>query len=168
MDLLFLDTETTGLDYFDQVIEIAICDIDGQAVFHSRCKPTVPIHPKAEQVHGISLESLADAPQWIDIEPKVLALLTDHKTIIFNSEYDLRLITQSSIAFGLNTLPWSLLETECAMIKAASIYGATNRHGTISLAKAVQRAGIPFTGPAHSALGDAATTAALWQAMQST
>ena len=63
---------------------------------------------------------------------------------------------------------WILdLDTQCTMYRAADVYGATNRYGTISLINADARAGIDFRGRAHSAVGDATTTALLWQAMLS-
>jgi len=61
---------------------------------------------------------------------------------------------------------WILgLDTECAMYRAADAFGATNQYGTISLINAAAAAGVEFQGKAHSAAGDAATTAELWRCM---
>ncbi len=95
--------------------------------------------------------------------------------VIFNSDFDTRLLEQTATAHTAGqgveaydaTVKWILdLDTQCAMYRAADVYGATNQYGTISLVNAVAAAGIEFQGLAHSAAGDAATTAALWRLME--
>lgn len=44
---LVLDTETTGLGEYAQIIEIAICDIWGTVLVNQRVRPSVPIDPAA-------------------------------------------------------------------------------------------------------------------------
>jgi hypothetical protein len=65
--LLLLDTETTGLAAVDQPIELAMCLYEvqgnGQSVrqidsYIGRRCPTVPINPRAQKVHGISIADL--------------------------------------------------------------------------------------------------------------
>jgi len=63
-DLVFLDTETTGLGDNAQAIEIAIVDADGAVIFESYCRPTVPVEPGAQAIHNIGAEKLEDAPSW--------------------------------------------------------------------------------------------------------
>jgi len=53
------------------------------------------------------------------------------------------------------------LETDVALYRAAHVFGATNRYGTIFLADAVFEARLCFEGQAHSALGDVLTTLAV-------
>ena len=38
-----MDTETTGLDYDDQIVEIAICDMDGNALLDTKVFTEKPI-----------------------------------------------------------------------------------------------------------------------------
>lgn len=172
---VFLDTETTGLDATAQLVEIAVVDESGNVLFESFCKPTVPVDPGAQAVHGIGAETLTSAPAWPEIAGQVQAALEGKIVVIFNSDFDTRILRQTADAHvnGLSVedydaaILWILqLKTECAMYRAASIYGATNRYGTISLVNAAAAAGIDFRGRAHSAAGDAATTAALWKAMK--
>jgi len=94
--------------------------------------------------------------------------------VIFNSDFDTRMLQQTATAHtqGMGredydaAVKWIVdLETVCAMYRAAKVYGATNQYGTISLINAAAVAGVEFQGRAHSAAGDAATTAALWRAM---
>ena len=165
MAIVFLDTETTGLDDNAQVVEIAVVDEDGNVLFESYCRPTVPVDPGAQAVHGIGSEELAGAPAWPEIFAQVRAVLEGNEVVIFNAEFDTRILAQTAAAHG-DPADWvGDLNTHCAMYRAADVYGATNRYGTISLVNAAYRAGIQFQGRAHSAAGDAATTAALWRKM---
>lgn len=169
-DWVALDTETTGLGETDQIVEIAIVASDGYPLLNERIRPGVGIAPEAQQVHGISMEALAQAPQWPDIASRVQQTLEDRKIIIFNAGFDLRMMCQTIEAFTdpymdnpESAAGWlTRLDVSCAMNAAAARLGATNAYGTISMADAVTLAGVEWQGPAHSALGDAMTTAALW------
>ena len=160
-DLAFLDTETTGLDYTDQVIEIAIVDGTGDVLVDLRLKPSVAIHERAEEVHGISLTDLTDCPSWPDVEDTIKAALMGRKVVIYNAAFDIRMMKQTAAAFECDNAWIDNLITDCAMAGAVRRYGATNQYGTISLANAVSRSGCGWHGKAHSALGDALTTLAL-------
>jgi DNA polymerase III epsilon subunit-like protein len=164
-DLVFLDTETTGLGDDSQVVEIAIVDAAGSVIFESYCRPTVPVEPEAQAIHNIGAEKLEDAPSWLAIAAQVRAALEGKTVVIFNSDFDMRILSQTATAHGDQALWLGSLETKCAMYAAADEYGATNDYGTISLANAAATAGVEFQGRAHSAAGDAATTALLWRAM---
>ena len=173
-EYVFLDTETTGLDDSAQVVEIAIVDDTGAVLFESLVKPTVPVDPEAAAIHGIGPDSLATAPAWPEIAAQVREALEGKTVVIFNADFDTRILQQTATAHADGLGPdgydqavrWILdLDTQCAMYRAAEIYGATNQYGTISLINAAARARVDFRGRAHSAAGDAATTAALWRVM---
>ena len=159
--LVFLDTETTGLDTGAQIIEIAIIDGTGDVIVDLRLKPSVPIDERAQAVHGISIEDLADFPQWPEVEPAIKEALIGKKVVIYNADFDTRLLRQTATAFARDTEWIDNLVTDCAMAGAVRRYGATNLYGTISLANAVSRSGCGWHGKEHSALGDAMTTLAL-------
>mgnify|MGYP003407801505 FL=1 len=159
-DVLVLDTESTGLDYSDQVVEIAIVDVRGQVLLDTRLRPTVPVGQGAQNIHGISAEQLINAPTWSDIAQQLCKILEGRKVIAFNSSFDSRLLQQTAKANADDYWAWNV-DHECAMDLAALAFGATNRYGSISLNSAVDKAGIEWKGEAHSALGDALTTLAL-------
>lgn len=166
-DAVILDTETTGLNGSDQVIEIAVVDWYGNTLINQRIRPTVLINPGAQSVHGISAADLEGCPSWPDIADQVRGALEGRPVVIFNASYDRRMLYQTAKStVGLDDVDWILnLDTHCAMELAARVYGATNKYGTISLADAVIRAGIEWQGAAHSALGDALTTLELVRVM---
>ena len=153
-----LDTETTGLERKDQIIEIAVLDQHKNTLLNTRLKPTCNINPEAESIHGISLNELQNAPEFPTIYEKLKQILTDKPVVIFNANFDVRLIEQTAKAFELDTAWIDNIKTICAMSLSADAYGATNRYGTISLSNAVHNAGKLFSGAAHGAKVDVLAT----------
>ena len=158
-NVVVLDTETTGLDSDDQIIEIGVTDIKGNVLLEQRVRPSVPVNPEARNVHGICGVELEHEPCFLEIEPLLKQLLKGKTVVIFNAEFDIRLIKQTANAFGCDNAWIAALETECAMFLAADILGSTNRYGTISLADSMYCLGVRFRHQAHSAVGDAIATA---------
>lgn len=68
---VILDTETTGLELEDQVIQLAIIDLAGNELFNSLLRPTVPVSDGAFAVHLISSEQLLSAPALPDVLPRL-------------------------------------------------------------------------------------------------
>ncbi len=75
-DWVVLDTETTGLGCDDKIICVAIVAAHGEMHFHSPVRPTVPIHPKALAVNGLTDEMVADAAAFADVYPRLVETLT--------------------------------------------------------------------------------------------
>jgi DNA polymerase-3 subunit epsilon len=98
---IYLDTETTGLKDYDQIVEICLLDHDGSIAFQSLVKPTVKIPPDATRVHHITDALVSTAPTWPEIWPQVEAVVTVRRIAIYNADYDLRLMQQSNRAHGL-------------------------------------------------------------------
>ena len=126
VEYVFLDTETTGLDDAAQIVEIAIVDGAGKVLFESYCRPTVPVDSGAQAVHGIGPKVLAAAPGWPEIADQVRQVLTGRTVVIFNADFDFRILEQTAVAHGDPAAWLNDLETECAMCRAADVYGATN------------------------------------------
>lgn len=156
---LFLDTETTGLDIKAEVLEIGLVDALGCIVYETRVKPTVSISPEATAVHGIDEMMLVDAPCWLEVAERLQFHIGQHPLVIFNAEFDLRILKQTAAAHKVSTDWLDSLKIHCAMMLSAGYFGATNRYGTISLANTVSQAGLTWVGQAHSAVADAVMTA---------
>ncbi|EKK3319978.1 3'-5' exonuclease [Salmonella enterica] len=159
LDPVFLDTETTGLDDTAQALEIGLVNARGETIFETRLKPTVSIDPAATAVHGISEAELADAPSWPDIAQQLQHHIGRRPLIIFNADFDTRILKQTATAHNAPVSWLDTLTVYCAMRLAAGYYGPTNRYGTISLASATSQAGLNWSGRAHSAVADAVMTA---------
>ncbi len=98
---LYLDTETTGLDSWSEIIEIAIVEADGKVAFQSLVKPVNPIPTSATRIHGIDNNLVADAPRWYHIWPEVQRILSGRQVGIFNAEFDHRMLQQSNAKYQL-------------------------------------------------------------------
>lgn len=157
-DLFVLDTETTGLSENDQVIEICICDKWGKIHVDQRVCPSVPIDPGAEAVHGITIESLESCPKWPDIIESIKTLISGGTVVTFNADFDMSMLRRTCQAFGVDDGWLDTINIKCAMALAVQAYGATNRYGTISLADATWKAGVSWSGDAHSAKSDTLAT----------
>ena len=98
---VYLDTETTGLDAGDQIVEICVLDHDGSVLVDSLVKSACRISPGAAAVHGITEGAVRDAPMWPEVWPAVEAALRGRLVAIYNAPFDLRMIEQSHRAHGL-------------------------------------------------------------------
>ena len=98
---LFLDTETTGLGFNDEIIELCIIDSGGKITYETLVKPTVPITAAARAIHSIEEDTVALAPSFADILSTLESVISDCPLIIYNANFDLRLIEQSARAHGL-------------------------------------------------------------------
>ncbi|USD34124.1 MULTISPECIES: 3'-5' exonuclease [Vibrio] len=127
---LILDTETTGLDSDAEIVEISLIDaVSGDVVFTSLVRPCDPIPEQAQAIHGISNDDVRQSTNsqmvWEQIEP----LLIGKSLIIYNSDYDIRLICQSLLRFcsSMYVLEIQSLLTDkshCAMLWYADFYVA--------------------------------------------
>ena len=73
---LYLDTETTGLNPVDEIVEICIVDHDGTVLLNSLVRPTRPIPADVTRLHGITNQMVQGAPAWIEVWPAVYAILS--------------------------------------------------------------------------------------------
>lgn len=122
---LYLDTETTGIHHWAEIVEISIADHDGRILFDSLVRPRRPIPAEAIQIHGISNEMVSDAPTWMEIWPQVQGVLAGRTVGIYNAEFDLRLMRQTH---HLSQLRWRSIGANafCIMKLYAQYYGDWN------------------------------------------
>jgi DNA polymerase-3 subunit epsilon len=100
---VYLDTETTGLNPSDEIIEISIVDHDGKVLLETLVRPSQPIPPDATRIHGITNEETQAARTWPVIWPEVRSILFERVVVIYNQEFDLRMMAQSHARYRL---PW--------------------------------------------------------------
>src|SRR6185436_7482847 len=94
MNPVFLDTETTGL--YGEICEIAVIDLAGNVLINTLVKPTTSIPPDATGIHGISDETVREAPSFKDIFPELDKILRDRVVLVYNVEFDERMIFNSA------------------------------------------------------------------------
>lgn len=124
-----LDTETTGLDDEAECCSIGIVDNNGEVLYQSLVKPTKPIPTQASQIHGISDDTVINSPNFMEILPALHWFLKNRLVLIYNRDYDQRIIQQSARAVGATRFePWWLAPTNdkqwhCVMEQFAQFYG---------------------------------------------
>lgn len=166
MDII-LDTETTGLDCDDVILEIGVCDMNSNILIDQRIKPkSKKSWASAERIHGISYSDVQNCPEFPDVIDKLKSILIPNRVIIFNAEYDTRLLRQTAESYGLDTDWIDNLDVACCMYGAGDKWrGYANYYGGMKLITASELAGCGFLGKPHSAIGDALTTAKVWEAI---
>ncbi len=165
-DPVFVDTETTGLGPEAEIVEVAILDAAGEILLESLVRPTSPVPPDAQRVHGIGDEDVEGAPHWPDLWPRVLQVVGENPPAIYNAEYDLRLMAQSLRAHGHEGI--SLPPGLCIMKLFAQFRGVWSpRHGSYrwhSLDEARRFLRLPLPN-LHRATADAALARAVLHAI---
>lgn len=157
---VILDTETTGLDDEAEIVQLAIIDLHnacacaGGVFLDTLIRPSQPIPSAATAIHGITDAMVADAPRMSDILPLLRSLL-DHRTVlIYNAEYDTRLLSQSGVP---NLAGWPT--TFVCVMQWYSMYVGdwSEYYGNYKWQR--------LPGGDHSALGDCRATLAVLKRM---
>lgn len=159
---VYLDTETTGLERSDEIIEISIVADDGQVLFESLVKPRKRIPYDATRVHGITDMDVQGARAWPIVWTEIKELLRGKLIVMYNDDFDLRMMQQS---YTLYNLPWKeKLETFDLLRLYAQFRGEWDaRRGGYryhSLANAGRDCGINLPN-AHRSTADTLLTRAL-------
>jgi len=95
MRQIVLDTETTGLEWKkgNRVVEIGGIELisrkpSGRS-FHHYLRPDCAFEPGAAEVTGLTLEFLADKPEFAEIADEFLAFVDGAELIIHNAAFDM-------------------------------------------------------------------------------
>lgn len=100
---VIFDTETTGLDKDDEIVELSIINGYGDELYHSMFKPEKEISPEASQKTGIVNADLVNEPLFKDEFTKILSLLAGGVAVGHNVGYDIRMLKQTAERYGLPT-----------------------------------------------------------------
>ena len=125
---VYLDTETTGLNPLDEIVEICIIDHDGGVLLNTLVRPTRSIPADVTRVHGITNSMVADAPAWVKVWPQVRDILSGRQVGIYNAEFDLKMMEQSSRANRIH-FDLSGWKQFCLMKLYAMYYGQVGYRG---------------------------------------
>jgi len=100
---VYLDTETTGLEKQDEIIEISILDFDGAILLESYVRPVNPLTSAATRIHGITNAMVVNAPTWPALWPQIRGFLFSRLVTAYNSPFDLQMMQQSHSRYKI---PW--------------------------------------------------------------
>ena len=162
---LLIDTETTGLDWGSEIVEISIIDIrTGEILLNTLVRPVNPITDETIAIHGITNEMVAEAPLFSDIAGKITELLSGRIVVAYNVAFDKKMLCSAASYSGLSA-PYVDSDFQCAMLTYAQFKSDWNHAcGDVkwhSLVNAANQQGIELAGVAHRALYDCQLTRAL-------
>lgn len=95
MRQIILDTETTGLEWKkgNRIVEIGCVELFKRRPtgnnYHQYIKPDCEFEQGAQEVTGLTLEFLADKPDFAQIADEFLAFIDGAELIIHNAAFDL-------------------------------------------------------------------------------
>lgn len=95
-----VDVETTGLDYTkEKIIEFAAVKLADNKIidtFETLINPHQHIRKSSKAIHGISEEDLNDAPEELDIYPKIFEFIGDSAIVAHNAVFDFSFLNRTS------------------------------------------------------------------------
>lgn len=103
-DLVVVDTETTGVETTDRIIEIGITvlHVDGtRKLWEQRFNPGIPIPPEATEIHGITDADVADKPPFSEYALRIKRGFADRDIAGYNVRFDLSMVDQEMRLCGL-------------------------------------------------------------------
>lgn len=166
-EFVIFDTETTGFEQSDEIVQIGVVDQAGEVVLERLIKPTQPI--SNSQYHGLTDDLVKDAPGFPAVYEQINAALSGKTVLAYNAEYDIRMLNQVCQRHGLNPI---LFSGGCVMEQYAQFNGEWNAyHGNYrwkKLREALAAFGLKhedFGTKEHDACTDARATLAVLKKM---
>lgn len=150
---IFVDIETTGLndDGADEILEVAIVDADGAILLNTPVRPKKKIEwPRAQAIHGISPQDVADAPTLDALVPEITAICSGKTVVFYNAPFDISF-------FPSGFFP----SVKCAMRRFSELRPESG--AWVKLSDAAIASGYEVTGKYHRALDDALACRHIWQ-----
>jgi DNA polymerase-3 subunit epsilon len=118
---LVLDTEMTGLHFWDRIVEIAVINETGGVLLDTLIDPEKHIPAEVIAIHGITDEMVHGKPTFQDILPELKAILTDKPVVIYNVAFDKPFLERG----GLKVEDY---EFQCAMLMYAKFFGTWSNY----------------------------------------
>lgn len=109
-DYVIIDTETTGKELTDQVIQLSIINLKGEVLFNSYFYTDKNMSGNAYNVNKISQETINSSPKWTEKWDEIKSILKDKIIIAHYAKFDVERIISTckrnklDIDFELNYL----------------------------------------------------------------
>lgn len=164
-----LDTETTEL--IGEAISISVVSGTGEVLFDRLIQPLTSITQEAFEVHGISMQDLAEQPTFAEVYSDLQRVLEGKTVLAFNADFDRSTLQRTRKRHGISPKDSGLpVNWHCLMLAASALFGKPEHTGGtlqsfryLSLQKARAAVAQSLKRPlqdfqAHSSLGDALAT----------
>ena len=129
MRQIVLDTETTGLEpnLGHRIIEIGCVELANRRptgrTFHHYLNPDRDIDKGAQEVHGITLESLQGKPHFADLAHELMDFISGAELVIHNAAFDVAFL-DSELRRHAGTVPafeGRLIHAECRVLDTLAL-----------------------------------------------
>lgn len=149
-DVLFLDTETTGLASRknSEIIELGIVNSSGKIIYEQRFRPQFKIPVETIKIHGITNEDVKKSPRFSEKYQEIASILNGSLVVSYNAAFDQRLLNKTCF---LHKTPYFDIKWNCAM----TAYRSFSKSGRF----------LKLPGSNHSAVFDAKKTLSLVKKM---
>lgn len=157
-----LDTETTGFGVYsgDAIVSVAMLEMQGTQLtgrqYNQLINPCRTIPERSRRIHGIDDAQVADAPTLPECLPEILAFMHEAVLVGHHTAFDIRFLNRAIKELGSRPLPHPWVDTLLLYL------GLSGRLGHYTLEEVAAFCKIQVTDR-HTALGDARTTAGLFQ-----
>lgn len=164
--VIYWDTETTGLSQFDEIIEIGAVDGNGYPLLDELIRPSslTKVNQTIQELTSITPAMLVDAPTFPALYPQILDALSGKIWLIYNANFDASMLDNVCLRHGLK--PIRPLAVYCVMERFAEWHGEWNgsRFMSKKLTEACEILEIQLAN-AHRAIDDAFATYKVVQAL---
>lgn len=161
-EFVVLDFETTGLSPLqDEIVEVGALRIRNfvpREEFHSLVKPSRPISAGAIEVHGITEDMVAGAPDIGQVLPRLVDFIGDRAIVAHNAPFDAGFLQQAARKVMGKELKNAWVDTLALSRKAFSF----KSHSLPALARELDIE----VSQAHRSMSDCAATARLFQKIE--
>lgn len=101
-DIIVIDTETTGLSPYDEILQLSIIDGNGKTLLNELYRPLNHTQwSEAEKVNGITFDMVKDKKCIGDDVERIVSILSKAKKIVgYNVTFDLNMLMTNLAIFS--------------------------------------------------------------------
>lgn len=112
-NFVVIDTETTGMTADDEIIELAVVDMDGTVLYDSTFCPVTEVNRYASAVNHLTNGCLCDSPMFTDEWSRIKTLIGNRKILAHNAKFDQRIIKQTLEKYNMDSSVVDSLFSDC-------------------------------------------------------
>lgn len=175
IEFVVFDTETTGLNVKrgDGIVSISALRIkngriDLSDLFHEMINPSCSIPPSSVIIHEIRPQMVAGKPALEEVLPRFIGYIGSSVLVAHNTKVDMSFLNREMIrlyGFPIQNMALDTVHVDQMLVlKKTRVSERRKIRMDSSLSALAERYSVPMEGR-HSSLGDALTTAQMFQRM---
>lgn len=161
---IILDTETTGFHAYggDEIVSIAMLEYRGLQPtgkeYYQLINPRREIPASSTRIHGITDSDVSNAPILEEVMPEIVSFMQESVLVGHHLQFDIRFLNR-------NLYEWIGCKLKHPTLDTMLLYQTlSGQYGHYELEQVAQRCRVEVQ-QRHNALGDARTTAAIFEVL---